>query len=123
MRRFRVLGTTDSAAGCDCCGRRNLKRYVALLDLEAGDVLFYGTGCAARAEGLPASRITSEAKAADALRVAALRAVARFAAGAAEAIYRQWAIAQGATVDRFGNVTPPAGMTPWELRKAYRSAP
>ena len=45
-REFTVLGITDDHDTCDCCGRTNLKRTVALRD-SGGEVGFYGTTCAA----------------------------------------------------------------------------
>jgi hypothetical protein len=67
-RHYKVIGTTEDYAGCDCCGRMNLKVYVALEPVEGGPVVFFGTGCAAKAEKIPAAEIKAEAKAADAAR-------------------------------------------------------
>ncbi|MFJ2745462.1 hypothetical protein ACIO3O_38035 [Streptomyces sp. NPDC087440] len=49
-----IKGVTDDCTTCDCCGRSNLKRTVALMPLDAdgneeGEVSYYGTGCAAAA--------------------------------------------------------------------------
>jgi hypothetical protein len=43
----RILGTSNDRTECDCCGRNNLKRTVAL-DFD-GDVRYYGVDCAAAA--------------------------------------------------------------------------
>lgn len=43
-----VLGITDERTSCDCCGKSDLKRTVALQFGDA-DPVFYGTTCAARA--------------------------------------------------------------------------
>lgn len=56
----RFLGITDERDSCDCCGRRNLKRTVAL-DLD-GEVVYFGTTCAAVALGLPAKEVAARAK-------------------------------------------------------------
>jgi hypothetical protein len=44
---FKILGISDDVTGCDCCGKSNLKKTVAL-DHE-GAVVHYGVDCAARA--------------------------------------------------------------------------
>jgi hypothetical protein len=54
MANYKVLGITDTNTTCDCCGRRGLKRTVALDRLDAdenttGDVVYFGTDCAAKA--------------------------------------------------------------------------
>ncbi len=55
---MRVLGVNDDRDCCDCCGRQGLKKVV-WLETAAGEVVAYGTGCAARAlglEGTPAEK-------------------------------------------------------------------
>jgi hypothetical protein len=47
--RYRILGTCDDVTTCDCCGRTNLKRTVALLVNDFPK--FFGSTCAARAMG------------------------------------------------------------------------
>lgn len=52
--RFAIKGITDDVTTCECCGRRGLRRTVALMPLAAdgaedGEVTYYGTSCAARA--------------------------------------------------------------------------
>ena len=49
MARFEAVAITDERDSCDCCGRVGLKRVVVLDDSEAGDFVYYGTTCAARA--------------------------------------------------------------------------
>lgn len=44
---YKILGITDDQTTCDCCGKTNLKRVVAL-EIE-GQVVKFGTTCAARA--------------------------------------------------------------------------
>jgi hypothetical protein len=90
LRRFEVLGTTDDWEGCDCCGRSGLKVYVVLRVVDesedSGEVYRYGTGCAAKAEGIPAKTIRAEARDADAdaRRIKAAEAHARAEADLAE---------------------------------------
>jgi hypothetical protein len=52
--RFAELGPGESLQSpdaCDCCGREGLKKTVKLVN-PAGRVVWFGTGCAARAMGL-----------------------------------------------------------------------
>lgn len=51
MKKYQRLGVTDERDGCECCGRYGLKKVVALKDSESGDVVYFGSSCAARAEG------------------------------------------------------------------------
>ena len=46
---MKLLGVTDERTTCDCCGKKHLKRTVALQS-ETG-VVYYGVNCAARALG------------------------------------------------------------------------
>lgn len=50
-RAFRYLGITDESDSCDCCGKTGLKRVVGLEHIDSGEVVRYGTSCAARALG------------------------------------------------------------------------
>jgi hypothetical protein len=63
MKKFTIQGITDEVDTCECCGRKNLKRTVALAD-EHGLVTFFGTECAAQALKLPAADVRKGAKAA-----------------------------------------------------------
>lgn len=71
---IKFLGITDERDSCDCCGKKNLKRTVALT-VDDGPVVFYGTTCASVAFGLPAKSVLSEAKAATRAREEADRKV------------------------------------------------
>ena len=44
---YTILGTCDNVTDCECCGRSNLKRTVALSN--EGATVYYGTQCAANA--------------------------------------------------------------------------
>ena len=46
-KRFKMLGISDRSE-CDQCGKTNL-RLTIVLETEAGDVLHYGSDCAATA--------------------------------------------------------------------------
>ena len=45
---MKVLGVTDSVVTCDCCGKSPLRRTVELQH-DDGDIVHYGTTCAALA--------------------------------------------------------------------------
>jgi hypothetical protein len=45
---FKLLGIVDEVTTCDCCGKTRLARTVAM-EREDGEVVHYGTTCAARA--------------------------------------------------------------------------
>jgi hypothetical protein len=53
---FRYLGTTDHMQECQRCGRVDLRATVALMlrdaDGDTGEVVYYGSSCAARALGI-----------------------------------------------------------------------
>lgn len=65
-----IKGTVTDITTCDCCGRKGLRRTVALMPLdvdgnEVGEVSYYGTGCAAALLGWTNGRVTTSAKNAD----------------------------------------------------------
>lgn len=43
------LGTSDDITSCECCGKKNLKRTVALDLTGDGAVVHYGVDCASKA--------------------------------------------------------------------------
>nr|WP_107905346.1 hypothetical protein [Streptomyces chartreusis] len=74
--KWKIMGITDEFTECGCCGRRGLKRTVALMPLDAAgnedgtaeDVAYYGTSCAAAALGWTQASVTDSARAAQAER-------------------------------------------------------
>ncbi|MFE2710267.1 hypothetical protein ACFXI6_18235 [Streptomyces mirabilis] len=74
--KWTIKGIVDDYDECGCCGRRGLKRTVALMPLDADgnedgtaeDVVYYGTSCAARALGWRQATVTLTAHAAQAER-------------------------------------------------------
>ena len=74
--KWKILGVTDDFTECGCCGRRGLKRTVALMPMDADgneegtaeDVAYYGTSCAAAALGWTHGKVTDTARAAQAER-------------------------------------------------------
>lgn len=47
----KILGITDERTTCECCGKANLKRTVAI-EFNS-DIRYYGTTCAAKALNFP----------------------------------------------------------------------
>jgi hypothetical protein len=45
MNRFQIQGVSDERDFCECCGKKNLKRVVFVLDTESGDIKHFGTTC------------------------------------------------------------------------------
>ncbi|MGN6108088.1 MAG: hypothetical protein ACTHU0_23475 [Kofleriaceae bacterium] len=78
----RYLGTTDDVTTCECCGRTNLKRTVAI-SIDDADPVHFGVTCAAKALSTTAKEVKLGAKRADDAKATAERA-ARDAAWAAE---------------------------------------
>lgn len=59
MSKFAIHGTTDEITVCACCGKKNLRNTVVLEVIEgdnAGDLLHFGSHCAARAMGKAKNR-------------------------------------------------------------------
>lgn len=46
--QWRALGTCDHVNTCQCCGKADLKRTIAI-EHESGGISYYGVNCAARA--------------------------------------------------------------------------
>jgi len=61
-KRFDIAGISDDVDTCECCGRDNLKRTVALRDLDTGEVEFFGTTCAAHLLKMKATDLRSDAR-------------------------------------------------------------
>ncbi|WP_406469810.1 hypothetical protein [Streptomyces sp. NBC_01615] len=70
--KWKIKGIVDDFDECGCCGRRGLKRTVAMMPLDADgnedgtaeDVVYYGTSCAATALSWTQSKVTQTAQAA-----------------------------------------------------------
>lgn len=58
----RFLGVSDEVTTCECCGKKNLKRTVAI-SFDGGSPVYYGTDCAARTLGRKASVVKDQMKA------------------------------------------------------------
>ena len=123
-RRWKVLGTTEDAAGCDCCGRTNLKVYVALEPIDGGEVVFMGTTCAAKAEKVTVKVIRDEVTAAEKARREAEAAIRKAQADAEDADFFAWVkethgVEARQAADLWDKVP---GFTPFTLRVAWRTA-
>jgi hypothetical protein len=74
--KWKIKGIVDDITECGCCGRRGLKRTVAMMPLDADgnedgtaeDVVYYGTSCAADALSWTQGKVTDTARAAQAER-------------------------------------------------------
>ncbi|MFF7130429.1 hypothetical protein [Streptomyces sp. NPDC008240] len=74
--KWKIEGIVDDFTECGCCGRRGLKRTVAMMPLDADgnedgtaeDVVYYGTSCAATALSWTQGKVTDTARAAQAER-------------------------------------------------------
>lgn len=76
---YRVKGSTNDVTTCGYCGRDELRGTVvlAVLDVdgnESGDVVYFGTGCAATAGKRTVKEVRADVKAADEAREAEDRA-------------------------------------------------
>ncbi|MEU5524727.1 hypothetical protein ABZ759_29705 [Streptomyces sp. NPDC047860] len=68
--KWKIKGIVDDITECGCCGRRGLKRTVALMPLDADgnedgtaeDVVYYGTSCAATALSWTQGKVTDTAR-------------------------------------------------------------
>jgi hypothetical protein len=87
MKKYTIQGVTDEVDTCDCCGRTDLKRAVALAD-ENGGVSFMGVVCAAAALKLPADEVRTGAKNAQLAKDMAMSAAKQ---AKAQAEFHAWA--------------------------------
>ena len=56
-----ALFITDEVTACDCCGKKDLKATVAMLNQDGG-LFHYGRTCAARNSGKASKQINKEIK-------------------------------------------------------------
>jgi hypothetical protein len=45
-RQFKILGICDNVNACDCCGKTELQKTVAIENCETGSIGYFGTTCA-----------------------------------------------------------------------------
>lgn len=58
---FKIVGITDEVTSCECCGKSNLKKTVALMD-DNGNVTYFGQTCASKAAGWTKEYVKEEVK-------------------------------------------------------------
>lgn len=82
QRVYSFRGVSDEVSECDCCGRKGLKRTVVMEPTDGGEVVFFGTTCAAKAAGWRTVEIQRAAESAERAAVHAKRDAwqARYAA-------------------------------------------
>lgn len=62
FKKIQVLGLTTDFTSCDCCGKENLKKTVAILDLASGVTGHFGVVCAAAIDKYDTLDAAKEAK-------------------------------------------------------------
>ena len=45
-KKFRILAIVDDVNACECCGKSDLLRTVAIENSETGEIKYFGTTCA-----------------------------------------------------------------------------
>lgn len=125
-RKYKVLGTTDCSpsGGCMCCGRMDLKVYIALEPLAGGPDVFMGTTCGAKAERVTVKEFRNEIKAADEAARKAAADERRAAAAIEDEAFAAWILTTyGVTISQPSDLwNKVEGETPLSLRKAWRAA-
>lgn len=124
IRAYRVLGTTEDAPGCFCCGRTNLKVYVGMEHLETGETHFFGTTCAAKMEKVAVSVIRAEIAEVEVAERQAAAEARRQAEAVEEAAFFAWvAETYGVKATQAADLWDKIpGMTPFQIRLAWRDA-
>jgi microcystin-dependent protein len=123
-RLYKVLGTTDEGAGCEHCGRTNLKTYVVMEPVEGGQIVRFGTTCAAGAEKLTVKELKDEATAADKANREAAAAAKREAEAAERIVFLAWVeTTYGVKADQSADLwNKVEGKTPFQLHLEWRAA-
>lgn len=62
LKKIKVIGITTDFNECDCCGKKDLKKTVAILDLDTSSTLHFGTSCAYMANKYDTLQAFDEAK-------------------------------------------------------------
>lgn len=101
MNTYMILGTTDDHTACELCGRDDLKATVALRNVDTGEVVHFGSDCAARAMGWTGAKVKKSVAAADHRRPMVELAATSFA----PASVREAALARLETIARKNTAT------------------
>ena len=62
LKKFKVLGINTDVTKCECCGKENLKKTVAILDRDHEVINYFGVNCAAAVDKYDTLKAAAEAK-------------------------------------------------------------
>jgi hypothetical protein len=62
LKNYQILGYTRDFNVCECCGKQDLAGTVAILDLQSGVELHFGSTCAAKADKYDSLEAAAKAK-------------------------------------------------------------
>lgn len=114
-----ILGITDDVTVCECCGRDDLKRTVAI-SFDGAAAVYYGTTCAARSIKTTAADIRASARRAMDAKIAAERAERDAKFRAEDALWQSFLDARSPGRDRFSQIESLGGYA--SARAAYEAA-
>lgn len=114
-----ILGITDDVTVCECCGRDDLKRTVAI-SFDGAAAVYYGTTCAARSIKTTAADIRASARRAMDAKIAAERAERDAKFRAEDALWQSFLDARSPGRDRFSQIESLGGYA--AARAAYEAA-
>ena len=101
IRTFQIIAVNDSKDFCECCGRKNLKRVVWVLEVETGVHMHFGTSCAmSPAKGFGLDKEINAAMREHDHELQAIRRVASHAYRAAGGTYEAFAPGQWRATNR-----------------------
>lgn len=119
MKIYEALGTTDEETTCDLCGRADLKSTVALRDIEADEIVHFGSDCAARATGWTVREVELAAATADQEIELAAQAARDELARIESIAWTSWLVEQTGLTDVFAAIKELGGFT--AARASYRA--
>jgi len=94
MNKYTYLGTSDEVTTCDCCGKSELKSTVAISDDDAGETVYFGSTCAAKALKVQLADVKRGTAAADRAKQEARREAAAVAHRAEMVRWRAYLVEQ-----------------------------
>lgn len=59
---MKIIAITDETSTCECCGKTNLKKVIVMQN-DNGDIVRYGTDCAAKAQRKSSGTVKREVEA------------------------------------------------------------
>ena len=114
-----VLGITDDVTVCECCGRDDLKRTVAI-SFDGAAAVYYGTTCAARSLKTTAANVRASARRSMDAKTAAERAERDAAFRAEDARWQSFLDSRSPGADRFRQIESLGGY--FAARAMYEAA-